>query len=119
VARAENVNITEDGLESLLRLGFGDMRKYLNILQATAMAFPVVNTDALYATTGLPLPSDVRAAAEWLLNDDLSSTLTSTALLTTELNELRREQNHSLLDLVIALHNVVMRLSLQEQAKVI
>ena len=43
VVQAENVKVTEGGVEALMRLGKGDMRKVINILQSCAMAFPEVS----------------------------------------------------------------------------
>lgn len=37
--------MTDDGREALLTLSGGDMRKVLNILQSTSMAFDVVNEE--------------------------------------------------------------------------
>jgi replication factor C subunit 3/5 len=49
VCRLEKVNMSEDGEKALLRLARGDMRKILNTLQATAMAYSeVLLFDAFY-----------------------------------------------------------------------
>lgn len=48
IANAENVNITDDGMESILNLCEGDMRKMLNILQSCHMAYPEVNQENVY-----------------------------------------------------------------------
>ena len=45
------VNITEDGKQALLRLAKGDMRRALNILQATHAAFDLVNENNVYSCT--------------------------------------------------------------------
>jgi replication factor C subunit 3/5 len=65
-----SVNITEDGRTALLRLSRGDMRRALNILQATCAAYDVVNEQHIYACTGNPEPKDVEQIVEWLLNKD-------------------------------------------------
>jgi replication factor C subunit 3/5 len=61
VAAAEGVRLTKSGLEALLRLAHGDMRRVLNVLQATALGYPKVNEAAVYACTGDPLPAHVQA----------------------------------------------------------
>merc|ERR1711934_897 len=40
IIAAESVEATEDGKNALIKLARGDMRKVVNILQSTAMAFP-------------------------------------------------------------------------------
>jgi replication factor C subunit 3/5 len=60
IARNESVFMTEDGLESLLRIGKGDMRRTINILQSVALAFPEkVDAVAVHLTTGVPLPGEI------------------------------------------------------------
>ena len=70
VADAEKVNYTEDGINSILSLSAGDMRRVLNLLQSTAMSSDVVNEKNVYMTSGAPLPKDVEQILEWLLNLD-------------------------------------------------
>jgi replication factor C subunit 3/5 len=78
VARAEHVNATPDGLEACVTLGDGDMRKCLNILQSTHMAFPEITTATVYQCTGSPLPQDIEAMLGWMLQDDFSRAFSQT-----------------------------------------
>jgi len=68
VANAENVNITDDGVDAILALSGGDMRRVLNLLQSTTMSTEVVNETSVYLTSGAPLPSDVTVILDLLLN---------------------------------------------------
>jgi len=68
VADAEKVQYTDDGIQSILNLSGGDMRRVLNLLQSTAMSSEVVNEKNVYMTSGAPLPKDVDMTLEWLLN---------------------------------------------------
>lgn len=68
VADAERVNYTDDGIESILALSGGDMRRVLNLLQSTAMSSEVVDGESVYLTSGAPLPKDVDDILNWLLN---------------------------------------------------
>jgi replication factor C subunit 3/5 len=70
VAEAERCNATPDGIDAILRLSGGDMRRVLNLLQATAMANSVVDERTVYLTSGAPLPRDVDAILDLLLNSD-------------------------------------------------
>ena len=69
VAQSEKCETTEDGLEAILRLSSGDMRRVLNLLQSTAMANEVVNETAVYLTSGAPLPKDIDTIMELLMNE--------------------------------------------------
>ncbi|EQC40585.1 replication factor C subunit 3/5 [Saprolegnia diclina VS20] len=66
IAKLENVAMTQDGFQAVLRLGGGDMRRILNILQATSMAHDEVNEANVYLCTGNPLPADMTALCNWL-----------------------------------------------------
>ena len=60
------------GMDALVTLGAGDMRRSLNILQSASMAFGAVDEDAAYLCTGSPLPRDIEAVVGWLLNEDFN-----------------------------------------------
>ncbi len=72
VANQEQLKYTEDGLEAILSLSGGDMRRVLNLLQATAMSSDTVNETTVYLTSGHPLPSDVDKIAQSLFYDDFT-----------------------------------------------
>eukprot|EP00750_Incisomonas_marina_P012071 INCI1654.1.p1 GENE.INCI1654.1~~INCI1654.1.p1 ORF type:complete len:364 (+),score=60.32 INCI1654.1:104-1093(+) len=69
IAALEKCEITPDGLEALLKLSEGDMRRILNIMQACTMAAPKVDEDSVYNTTGKPHPKDIGTILQSLLND--------------------------------------------------
>jgi replication factor C subunit 3/5 len=69
VADEENVNYTKLGIEAILSLSGGDMRRVLNLLQSTAMSSEKVDEISVYLTSGAPLPTDLDAIAYSLLND--------------------------------------------------
>jgi replication factor C subunit 3/5 len=75
ICEKENVNIDEGGLEALATIGRGDMRKVLNILQATVMARKDVDRKAVYLTTGTPLQEDIETVYKSLLNDSFAAAL--------------------------------------------
>jgi len=91
VAQLEKVPITKDGIQAILDLSGGDMRRVLNLLQSTAMSLSGATTETIdmeidgddgkgkksgsvdetsvYMTSGSPLPSDIEAILTSLLND--------------------------------------------------
>jgi len=68
VAHEEKVSLTPDGLQAILQLSGGDMRRVLNLLQSTAMSHKVVDDTNVYLTSGAPLPKDVDTILDLLLN---------------------------------------------------
>lgn len=73
IVKQENVDITNDGMKSLVYLAFGDMRKALNIMQSTHLAFNKVNEENVYNCVGHPSKNDMLNVINWLLNDDFTT----------------------------------------------
>ena len=61
------VQLGEGGLDACVTLGTGDMRKCINILQSTSMAFGTVDQKAVYTCTGSPQPQDMESILGWLM----------------------------------------------------
>jgi replication factor C subunit 3/5 len=68
VAAAEKCDTRQDGIDAILRLSGGDMRRVLNLLQATAMSSKVVDETSVYLTSGAPLPADIDTILDLLMN---------------------------------------------------
>ena len=68
IAAKENCNTTPGGLDAILSLSGGDMRRVLNLLQATSMSSKIVDETAVYLTSGAPLPSDIDRILDLLMN---------------------------------------------------
>ena len=58
VAKLENVPLTKDGVEAILDLSGGDMRRVLNLLQSTAMSAVQSNADTTTDTTTTDMDID-------------------------------------------------------------
>jgi hypothetical protein len=41
----------------------------VKLLQAASMAYDTVDENAVYMTTGQPLPQDIRTIVDWMLNE--------------------------------------------------
>jgi replication factor C subunit 3/5 len=111
VVQNEQVNVTEDGMETLIRLAKGDMRNVLNVLQACHAAFPVVDADAVYACTGQPHPADVDRVVHSCLNEDFSTAYNNT-------RRIQAEKGLALADLITELRQFVDGIELAKLARI-
>jgi replication factor C subunit 3/5 len=75
IIQSEQVQITPQAVDALLKLSMGDMRRALNILQvlivltkASFVGHEMVTEDAIYQTTGSPFPRDIEQITNWLFN---------------------------------------------------
>lgn len=73
VIQQESINITADGRKAIVTLSAGDMRRSLNILQSTSMAYGEVTEETVYTCTGHPLRSDIANILDWSLNKDFTT----------------------------------------------
>lgn len=106
VAKEENVKYTEDGIEAILSLSGGDMRRVLNLLQTTAMSSPEqVDETTVYLTSGAPLPSDLDAILHSLMND---SFVTAQGKIT----DLCKKKGYAMADILSDLTTIVSSLEL-------
>lgn len=64
IARSENVSISKDGLNAILSVANGDLRKAINTLQAAASLGKTVDEKTVYLVVGLAKPEEVREMLE-------------------------------------------------------
>jgi replication factor C subunit 3/5 len=73
IAKKENLHIDSGGVKAILHLSQGDMRKALNLLQATAASYQShINELNVYQGHGEPLPSDIQAMLSLMMNQSYS-----------------------------------------------
>jgi replication factor C subunit 3/5 len=73
VIETEKVNTTEEGRNAILQLACGDMRRVLNLLQTTIMAYPEINEETVYLTAGSAIPAVIKTLLNSLLNENFDT----------------------------------------------
>ncbi|WVQ84219.1 hypothetical protein IAT38_006370 [Cryptococcus sp. DSM 104549] len=111
VVEKENVNLTEDGREALLKLSRGDMRRALNVLQACHAAYDVVDETAVYNCTGNPHPRDIERVVQSMMADEFG---TSYSLITS----LKIEKGLALQDLIAGAYDFLDTVELPKQSRI-
>ena len=94
-------------MNALLRLGKGDMRKVLNLLESSSMqrsssegAKPIIDSHLVYQVAGKPTPDDVDRIVESLFNSSLEESANA-------IGSLQLEKGLALADIVSELHDRV------------
>ncbi|GMH74851.1 hypothetical protein TrST_g651 [Triparma strigata] len=72
VATAEKCDITPDGIEAILSLSSGDMRRVMNLLQSTHMSYSHISSTNVYLTSGAPLPENINVICKSVFNDNFN-----------------------------------------------
>jgi len=111
VIRQEAVNVTEDGKKALVTLGSGDMRKVLNILQSTSMAYDVVNEENVYLCVGHPPKADIANMVNWMLNESFSKAYE-------KIMELKTAKGLALTDIITEVHHYVHRIDFPSHVRI-
>jgi replication factor C small subunit len=70
IATAEKVDITPDGVEALIFVAKGDLRKTVNTLQVAAALGEKIDADTIYKTTSTARPDEVKRLIETALDGD-------------------------------------------------
>jgi len=111
IAKQEKVKLTDDGMDAILYIAGGDMRRSINVLQAAAVKKKEVDADSVYDTTGKARPEDVSK----LVNLALSGKFLESQ---EKLRNLLVWQGLSGTDIVRQIHREVLKLGVDEEVKV-
>lgn len=111
IVTCEHINLETHALRALIKLGNGDMRRYINVLQAAHLAYSprAITENDIYGVVGLPTPSDVQQCLSHLLQDEYRTCYD--AVHTCKLNN-----SYALSDLLSEFHHVLTFLDLSDAA---
>jgi len=101
VAKDLNIKLTNDGIETIIKISRGDMRKVLNILQATSMAYDVVNSKNVTTCIGYPTPQDMTLIYNLLTKSTYNKCYN-------DLYNMITKNGYSLLDIVTEITTIIM-----------
>jgi len=73
IAAAEDIELTDDGIEALVYAADGDMRTAINGLQAAAVTGETVDEEAVFEITSTARPEDIREMVERALEGDFTA----------------------------------------------
>lgn len=97
VIQQENLSISAEAEDALLKLSKGDMRRALNVLQACKAALESpddqVDIDMIYECVGAPHPRDIETILDLVLKDDWTTTYLT-------FDKFKRTKGLALVDLV-------------------
>uniref|UniRef100_A0A6B2LAS0 AAA+ ATPase domain-containing protein n=1 Tax=Arcella intermedia TaxID=1963864 RepID=A0A6B2LAS0_9EUKA len=107
IIKAEKVEATEDGIAALIKLASGDMRKVINVLQSTHMAYGKIDEKNVYLCTGNPLPKDIESVMNWLFNTEHKEAFNN-------IHSLSVKKGLALQDILRDIHAKLMRIKILE-----
>ena len=111
IASNEKLEITPDGLETLIFISRGDLRKAVNILQVGASVGKKITAELIYETSATAKPEDVKA----LINAALSGNFMASR---NKLYDLLIKYGLSGEDIIKQIHQTIFDLTLSDESKV-
>ncbi|GAA0724403.1 replication factor C small subunit [Halorubrum trapanicum] len=84
IAAAEEIEVTDEGIDALVYAADGDMRRAINSLQAAATTGDVVDEEAVYAITATARPEEIESMVTDALNGDFARARSTLDTLLTE-----------------------------------
>jgi replication factor C small subunit len=111
IASVEKLEITPDGLETIIFLSQGDLRKAINVLQVGASLNKKITAELLYETTATAKPEDVKELITAALEGKF---MVSRNIL----YQLLMQQGLSGEDIVKQIHQTIFDLTIPDESKV-
>lgn len=106
IAKEEKLEIMPDGIEAIIYVARGDLRKAINTLQVAATAHKVINEDSVYETTATAHPDEIRGLVETALKGDFiaARTVLDNLLITYGMSgeDVLRQVHRSIFDLALS-----------------
>ena len=110
IAKNEGIEITEDGIKSILYISNGDMRKAINILQVTASVSDKIDGETVYKMTSVAKPEDAKKLIEMAMKGDFINARRM-------LDKMIIEDGLSGEDIIKGLHNAIVDAPIKEEEK--
>jgi replication factor C subunit 3/5 len=96
-----NIKITPDGIDMIVKIAKGDMRKIINIMQSVNMSYSQINCENVTKCIGYPSPTDTNIIMKLLLNDNYNTCYET-------LSEMLLKKGYSLLDIVTEITDIIL-----------
>lgn len=100
VCDSNNSKITSDGIDTLIKISKGDMRKVLNVLQVTSMSHDEINSESITTCIGYPTPKDINKIYNILINKSYGNCVN-------EITQIIEKNGYSLSDIITELFYLI------------
>jgi replication factor C subunit 3/5 len=98
ITKSIGFEISQSGIDTLIKISKGDMRKVINTLQATHMAFKNVNDVNINKCIGYPSPADIETIQKILEKENIKNSYS-------QISKIVKENGYSLMDIIQELFN--------------
>jgi replication factor C subunit 3/5 len=110
ICKKENCIITKEGIDAVIKLAKGDMRKIYNLLQSTYISYQEINEQNVYQCMIYPKPSDMQELFKKLISGTLEENIQA-------LVELKEEKSIGLNEIIDELQEILLKYDIDEKIK--
>lgn len=109
ISETEKIIINDSGLNTIIKLSRGDLRKAINMLQSISMVYPNIKEKNVNICIGYPRKSHIRTILDYLQNESFKDTYKI-------IIQLKTDHGLSLNDIMQELHDALLNHLLEENA---
>ncbi|MCS7120662.1 MAG: replication factor C small subunit [Nitrososphaerota archaeon] len=111
ICEMEGIQISDDGIEAVLEIGGGDLRRTINVLQTASSVGKPIDAETVYSVVGRANPYDVREMMLTALNGDFIEARN-------KLREMILKYGLAGSDIITQIHSEIYRLNVPDKWKV-
>jgi len=108
IINKENLKYTIPGLNQLVKLSDGDLRKSINYLQSTYLSYDIININNIYNSLGIPKICEIKKLINNIYTKDLKNNIEYVKLLITK-------NSYSLNDIIKFFTEIILKLKIDEE----
>lgn len=111
IVEQEKILITKNSINAVIRLGRGDMRRMLNMIQSAHMTSKLISEDMIYDCIGIPTPKNIESIISWLFNATFTECISY-------ITEIQTTRGFSLMDILDEVQNKIIQLDIPSLRKI-
>lgn len=100
ISKKENIKITDSAVDTIIKRSSGDLRRVLNILQSTSMAYSIINEKNINMCLGYPRKQQMEQIINCLINKDFNNAYH-------DIIEIKIKNGLSLSDILTEIHDLL------------
>ena len=100
VIEKENINITDSAIDTIIKRSKGDMRKILNILQSTSMAYKTIDSADVNNCLGYPTDAHISNLLTTIINKSFSDAYKL-------FKHYKNDLGYSVADIILEFHDIL------------
>lgn len=100
IGKTMNLDVNQTGIDTIIKISRGDMRKVLNILQATSMTYDKINSRNVTLCIGYPTPDDMKCIYKNLIENPYTECYKN-------ISDIITKNGYSLMDIITELTDLI------------